>query len=117
MRKNFLESVEVELLKTTAMEEDFPSILGVDETESSVVDDLLNCSLHVASIVVVCELRRNDWERLGRMTYCRKSPFSPAVRLRSGSVKKLAHLCIFSIMQRIFSSAGAIGKTWSARLM
>ena len=37
----FLESVEVELLKTAAMEEDFPSILGMDEPESPVVDDLL----------------------------------------------------------------------------
>jgi len=56
----FLESVEVELLKAAAMEEYFFSILGLDEPEPSVVDDLLNCSLHVASIVVVCELRRND---------------------------------------------------------
>ena len=47
------------------MEEDFHSILGMDEPESSVVDDLLNCSLHVASIVVVWWLRGNDWERLG----------------------------------------------------
>jgi len=61
----FLESVEVELLKAAAMEEDFFSILGLDEPEPSVVDELLNCSLHVVSIVVVWGLRRNDWERLG----------------------------------------------------
>ena len=43
------------------MEEDFFSILGMDKPESSVVDDLLDCSLQVASIVVVWGLRGNDW--------------------------------------------------------
>src|SRR6266536_3314507 len=66
----------------------FFSILGMDEPEPSVVDDPLNCSLHVASIVVVRGFVGNDWERLGRMTHCRKSPFFPrVVRLRSGFVK------------------------------
>src|SRR5438128_4517967 len=43
----------------------FFSILGMDEPEPSVVDDPLNCSLHVASIVVVRGFVGNDWERLG----------------------------------------------------
>jgi len=90
-------------LKAGAIEEDFPSILGMDEPESSVVDDLLNCSLHVASIVVVCGFCGNNWERLGGWPVAGNPRFS----LRSDSIKcgtalsKAPHL--FSSVPYLFS--------------
>jgi hypothetical protein len=43
---SFLEGFEDELLKAAAMEEDFPSVLGMNEPESSVANDFSNDSLH-----------------------------------------------------------------------
>jgi hypothetical protein len=43
------QAIKVELAQGAAMEEDFPSILGIDEPESAVAVDSLNRSLHMAS--------------------------------------------------------------------
>ena len=43
----FLDGFKVELLEAAAMEEDFPSILGIDEPESPFANEFLYYSLHV----------------------------------------------------------------------
>ena len=40
---SFLQGIKIDLLKATAVEEDLPAIVGMDEPESTVANKLLNC--------------------------------------------------------------------------